>query len=113
MPEHSSSAIGTRLSLGGKSGSAGLLLIHEPSLETTVYRLIATDAAIHPTVWILRFASSVIILHLLSMNGNHAALHKIADFLPFCIRRVSHLNPKTCPCHPPQATGIESRVTLG
>ncbi|WP_288016106.1 hypothetical protein [Blastomonas sp.] len=78
----------TRLIPGGvhqqhiaeKSINRGLALVHSPSLGTIGFLSPAIAETMCLTVWILRNASSVIFLHLLSMKEFHAAAHKMTLF---------------------------------
>lgn len=55
-------------------------MVHSPSLGTIGFLSPAIAETMCLTVWILRNASSVIFLHLLSMNEFHAAAHKMTLF---------------------------------
>jgi hypothetical protein len=85
---------GKRRRFAPTSSIASQLSIHEPSLAPAIWPALSVpfsftaSRAMTNTVWILRNASSVIILHLLSMKRKHAAMHKMAVFgqkvvLPF------------------------------
>lgn len=52
----------------------------KPHFEISGFPDFAVSPAMSITVWILRNASSVIFLHLLSVNRNHVAMHKISVF---------------------------------
>lgn len=80
-----------RQPIAGRNIGAGRHLIHEPSLRPYDFFVLAVVAAIPITVWILHNASSVIILHLLSMNKIRAAPHKKLAFPPPCRRRHSDM----------------------